>query len=230
MKFKRLTYFKQSLKFQIETLKDYIEESNQNLKTRQETIDGELREMLEGIEDPEYTQNIIDNYLDENLKYFKDFPSYFNESSFLMIYSFLEANLARICKYARLDLNAHNLPIQITTLPAGSYIQDSKKYLETICRLSLKRKENVWRKLDKLRDLRNFIAHNNLDLKQTKNAVERGKKKQTINYINRVFGKCVITDRIDKYKIENHKLIVKTINLVEEYLFFVIETVSKKCK
>lgn len=230
MKFNRLTYFKQSLEFRFETLNDYIEESHQNLITKQKILDNELSETLEGIDDPDYTQNIIDNHLDENLKYFKDFPSYFNESSFLMIYSFLEANLARICKYARLDLNTHNPKTPITTLPTKSYIQDSKIYLETTCRLSLKSKENVWRKLDKLRDFRNFIAHNNLDLKQTKNAIEKARKKETINYINRVFKKCVTIDYAEKYKIENHQLIVETIKLVEEYLFYVIEVVPKKCK
>jgi len=230
MKFKRLTYFKRSLNFQLETLNEYINESHQNLITKQKVLEKELSEALEGIDDPDYTQNIIDNYLDENLKYFKDFPSYFNESSFLMVYSFLEANLARICKYARLDLNAHNTTTQITALPTKSYIQDSKKYLETNCELSLNAKENVWRKLDKLRDFRNFIAHNNLDLKQTKDSTEKAKKKKTVNYINRVFKKCVTVDNAERYKIENHQLIVDTLKLVEEYLFYVIETASKKCQ
>jgi len=230
MKFKRLPYLKRLLRLRLETLNDYIDESHENLIAKQQSLDYKLDNALEGIDDSDNTQNIIDNHLDENLKYFKDFPSYFNESSFLIVYSFLEANLARICKLARLDINTYNPKAPIITLPKSSYLQDSKKYLVTDCGLSLKSKENVWRKLDNLRDFRNFIAHNNLDLKQTKNLTEKAKKKNTVNYINRVFKKCVIIDNAEKYKIENHQLILDTLKLTEEYLFYVIEQVLKKCK
>lgn len=229
MAFRRLHYFQESLKFQLESLNDYVRESTQNLKQKQTDLDKDLKDALAGLDDSDVTQHIVDNFLDENLKYYKDFPSYLNESSFLIIYSFFETNLARICKYTRLDLNiTRSSPIN--ALPKSSYIIDSKDYLVQTCGLSLKREEASWRKLDKLRDFRNFIAHNNLDLKQTKNAADKASKKKTINYINRVFGKSISTDNLHKSKIDRDELITEMLLLIEKYLQFVVDIAIKKVR
>ncbi len=230
MAFRRLYYFKETLKFQLESLNDYIRETSENLKQKQTELDRDLKSTLTDIDDSNVTQNIIDNFLEENLKYYNDFPSYLNESSFLIIYSFFETNLARICKYTRLDINASRATTSITALPKSSYIQDSKNYLLKTCRLSLAGKEVSWRKLDKLRHVRNFIAHNDLDLKQVKDARDKINKRKTINYINRVFGKCIIINDLEKCKIENEKLVSDALILVQDYLFFVIDKALKKAK
>lgn len=53
---------------------------------------------------------------------FNDFPTYLNESSFRIVYSFLETNLTRICKYTQLDLNTSRQTMSITALPVSGYI------------------------------------------------------------------------------------------------------------
>ncbi|MGN6802390.1 MAG: hypothetical protein ACTHJN_10815 [Ginsengibacter sp.] len=230
MSYRRLYYFKQTLQFRLETLHDYLRESSENLKQKQKELDNDLKNALVDVDDSDVSHNIVDIFLDENLKYYDDFPSLLNESSFIIIYSFFETNLARICKYARLDINASKGMSFINAVPSSSYIKDSKSYLTHICGLSLKAKEPSWRKLDVLRDFRNFIAHNGLDLKQTKNASEKSKKRKTITYVNRVFGKSITINDLEKCKIKNEKLVADMLRLVEDYLFFVIEKALKKAK
>ena len=220
----RLYYFKELLKSEIPVLREYILESVKNLEDKQQTLDSEFRSVLATINDAEQSQYMIDNFLDDNLKYYKGFPSYLYESSVLISYSFFESSLYKICQLTRLDFNKRNETVPIANEPKKSYIHDSKGYLEKTIGLSLSKKEATWKKLDKLRDLRNFIAHSNMDLRRTKNPTDRAVKKETIAYLNRVFTKCIRIDYGQKYKIDKSDLVIKQLDLIEEYLYFVIDT------
>ncbi len=229
MAFKRLYYVKEIVKFEIAALRQYLEENLNSIRSKQESLHGELNKTLETIDDKESEQHFIDQFLDNSLIYFEGFPKYFNDSTYLIFYSFFEANLAKVARIAKTDLNTHNKK-KITASPANNYAHGSKDFLTKHCLLKIKAKENIWKKLNKLRDYRNFIAHNNSHLKQTGDATSRAKKKNTVNYINRVFGKCISTDDLGQCHIENPKLLISMLDLVETYLFFVIDKTMKKCK
>lgn len=229
MAFKRLYYVKEIVKFEITALRQYLEENLDGIRLRQESLHGVLKKSLETIDDKESEQYLIDQFLDDSLIYFEGFPKYFNDSTFLIIYSFFEANLAKVARIAKTDLNTHNKK-KITASPANNYAHGSKNFLTNHCLLKIKAKENIWKKLNKLRDYRNFIAHNNSHLKQTGDATARANNKNTVNYINRVFGKCIGTDNLGQCHIENPKLLSLMLGLVENYLLFVIDKGMKKCK
>lgn len=221
---RRLFYFKKVLEFQMETLKEYLEQNIESIKSKQEKLNVEFRTYQSAIKDDEDAQIFMDSFLDSNLKYYTDFPAYFNDSALMILYSFFESSFARICTLTKLDMN-NVRAIKITASPRKSYASYSKSFLETECRFRLGAKNNVWKKIDRIRDYRNFIAHNNSNLKEAKDKVY---KKATINYINRVFNKPLKGDSLEKYYIEDARFILTFLSLINNYLNFVIDKGIKK--
>jgi hypothetical protein len=226
MSFIRLYYFKETLKFQSSALKGYIQESQNILNSKQRNLDEELKTALAQISNPDEEQQIINFFLDDNLQYYDDFPKYLNESTFLIIYSFFETKLATICRLFRIDIEINKKKV----LPhsKGSYFNDSENFLKDVCKLKLGADKKFVKRLNQLRRYRNFITHNDSDFKHIKSHEKRLNHKKNIDYINRVFGKSIVIDSLKKCSIKNEKLIPEFLNLVEEYLYYVIDTAIKK--
>lgn len=225
MKSKHLLYFKKLLESQLETLKEYIDESYESIKKKQKIFEGKLSIDLIGIDYKDEEQEVIDRCFDDYSKYYKDFPSYFNEATFLILYSFFESNLAKICEKTRMIVNKNEIH-QVIQDPKKTYILDSKKFLVGECKILLDEKENIWFGINHLREFRNFIAHDSMDLVRIKS--KKQEKLDAISYINEEFGECIKLTQLYKYRIENHKFINEAFMLFEQYLYFVIDQVDRK--
>jgi hypothetical protein len=226
--FKRLRYFKQSLQFKLETLKAYINKTSKEMVDRQNALDDELQNAIRDTYDEDEKQQIIDFFLDDNLRYFDEFPNYFYESAFIIIFSFYEANLATICKYTRLDLNPLN-PEAIGALPTKSYVPGSYFFLTRVCELDLTPLNSTYEKLEYMRDLRNFIAHNDFDLKHVANESSYLQREKTIKSINDWLENSIGVDNLKKCNIQRSELITEGLQLIEDFLLFVIEQALTKC-
>lgn len=224
--FRRLFYGEQLIKMQALTLKDYIQENIDNTKEKQKTLNVELEEAINQEEDDEYRHHLQDLFLDENLKYYDEYPKFFTDASLVILYSFFEYNLHRICKLTQADLNA-NGKNNIRAFSEKPYVGNSKMFLEKECNIKLSGKENLWKKIDKIRDYRNFITHNNSSLALCNDKVA---KRATIVYINRVFKKPIEIDHLNQCHIKKMEWLLEVWDILYEYLLFVISKARKKSR
>lgn len=224
---RQLRVLQEILKFRISDLRDYINDSNKYLKGKQTELDQDLKDKLAEIDDEEDQQQTIDWFLDDNLKYFSDFPEIQHDALFLVIYSFFELSLSRICTMVICDASVRKITL---TPPKDNYVATSKNWLISTAKVKIKAKENIWSKLNRLREYRNFIAHNGSNLQHTRNAADKIKKKETISYINRYFKKPIAENQHGECHIEKVDLLLDFLSLVEVYLNFVITQGLKKHK
>ncbi len=216
------------IEFKIEALKDYAKEIENSLQEKQAELHSEFKKELDEVTDDDERQRMIDWFLDDNLKFYDDFPKMQRDALFLISYSFFELSLARICQMVIRDAKTKKLTL---TPPTKVYAYASKKFLDNVANVKIKRKENLWKKLNQLREYRNFIAHNGSNLQLINDKADKVKKITSIKYINKYIVKEAIkNDRLKQYHIEKKELLEKFIDLIENYLQFVITQSIKKYK
>jgi len=93
---------------------------------------------------------MIDWFLDDNLKYFTNFPEIQNDALFLVIYSFFEISLSRVCSMVARDAKVRGIILAPAT---NNYIEGSKKFLVHAANIKIKAKEKYLEEIKQIKRL-----------------------------------------------------------------------------
>jgi hypothetical protein len=85
------------------------------------------------------------------------FTVYFNDSSFIFLYSTFESDLKNICMHTQKALK-HKLAV--TDIAGGNYIEKSKTYLTKVVGIDLGNLNEEWEKIKTYQKIRNYLTHN----------------------------------------------------------------------
>lgn len=199
---------------EVKSFKNYIIESRNNISERQNSFNDMIKENLKSY--PNNEQIIYAWFDDEHYQYNEFYPTIFNNSTLLSIYSFFEFNLKNLCismskceKFAGEldDLNDRNL------------IKKSKKYLTLIANLDLKDIESIWVKITDFQKIRNCIVHNNSNIVQQKDIPIEMQKLYSIVNGNKHLKLDI---RKGAFVIDNDQFLLDMLDLTENYLLTII--------
>lgn len=201
----KLTIFKQIIESETEDIKIFIEEISQYIENKQ------------NISEIEIEDNQREYFEDDFYKYNKIFPKLYYNSLLLTIYSLFENWLFRIAKIA---YHRSFSKIEIKHLAGNSPLEKSYQYLKLVAEINLSPKDNVWRQLKQIQKVRNAIAHeySNILKDKSKKIEEQDLYTELLKdssiELNQDTGYFFITDK---------KYLYKSINLIAEYLYYIIE-------
>jgi hypothetical protein len=137
------------VKHEISYLKNYLDHLNETIAKNKANVQSSLEEEYQ---EHGYHSGLEDIYEDDIIK----FPSYFYQSSFLLIYSLLESTFHNLCNELHMQLN---LPIKMEDLKGNNYLEGSFKYINYFTPIGQVLMEQ-YSDLKNYQLVRNFIVHN----------------------------------------------------------------------
>lgn len=153
-----------------------------------------------------------DTYWDhEYLKINEIFPSFFRQTTFIGLYSFLETRLHSLCDNLQ---RFKNYDTKISESKGKNYIEKSKTYLKLVAGLDLDDLNTEWTKIKNYQKIRNCFVHCNGNVMADKSQPLDKQKffapvKSNINLGIEVDGTI---------KILNNNFLLNFINVIEIYL------------
>jgi hypothetical protein len=169
----------ETIKWELVALDQYIEETAQTLKTKQQKLedDYEVAKANREPDDPHF-----DSYFpDEFDRYHKLFPTYTFNSLLVTQFSFLELYFREVCEmYERKSYSK----VKLSDL-YGSDIEKCKKYLTLIAEMSFVTLEKDWQRIKFIQQLRNSTVHHTSKIENStsnKSLIAHLKKEKFIDY------------------------------------------------
>ncbi len=159
----------QSIKLELSSIDDYIEETAVNLASKQKDLENKYEKARSnGSED----EDLAAYFNDDFHRYHKLFPSFSFNSILVSQFSFFETRLKFLCElYHRKGFSN----VRLADL-YGSDIEKCKRYLTLVAGLDFRDFQDKWKRILDIQKLRNSIVHNSAN-------VVRGKDEYIISFI-----------------------------------------------
>lgn len=209
-----LEFHRVTILTEIKSFKDYIIENHNSMSERQTAFNDMIEEKVKSYPDNE--QEVYEWFEDDLYQYNEFYPTMFNNSTLLSIYSFFEFSLKNLCT----SLSKYwQYKIQLDDLDGRNYIEKSKKYLILIANLDLTDIDSIWQEITKFQKIRNNIVHNNSNIIRQK---DKPLEKQLLYPI--VNSNRYLKLNIEKgtFIIENNQFLLDMLDLIEKYLTSII--------
>lgn len=171
-----------SIKLELDELAQFIEETAESLKRKQDEINQQYEDAVAGSEDDSEAAMY---YSDDLIRYHKSFPLYAFNSLLVTQHAFIENYLREVCRlYERFSFSN----VRVSDLN-GSDIDKAKNYLNLIAEVDLITfsKDN-WERIKFIQSLRNNIVHNSSKIENTSqnnNLINHIKKEMYLEYDER---------------------------------------------
>lgn len=196
MKFDNFETWK--VKREIEIFKSYLKEIKGFLDKKEIEGSGKWENLNE-----EERDLYVDSFI-EHQDEIKKQNQIFYSSFIIAIFSFFEYELNRICVKYPADKKNKVVLKDI----AGKGIKRARLYMQKVCQIVLP-KEELWKELEKLNEIRNCLAHSSGEIKNNPSLVRYAKNNQKIK---------IESDKITK---------TKSIAITRGYCLFVIGIINE---
>lgn len=211
-----LEFLSSTIELEAKSFKEYILDSRISVKKQQDEFNSKIDNQMNL--NPDGAQEIHEFYEDEYYQFNEFYPSTFNNSTLIMIYSFFEYNLRSMCNYLH-RIQGHK--ISLDDLQGNNYIEKSKKYLTLVVGLNLDDLEMTWNKITKIQNIRNCIVHNNSNIRKSK---KQDLKNSDLYKVIKSNPNLKLNEEKGTFSISDDQFLIDVIETVEIYL---IEIVSK---
>jgi hypothetical protein len=155
-----------------------------------------------------------DNYWQfEHYKFHEAFPTFYLQTIFYGLYSFLETRLLSLCE------NIHRLKgykIKPSDLNSDNYLDLSRKYLSLVANIDTNDLNDKWSKIRDYQKIRNCLIHNN-------GVVKKERLKEWQRLVENIQNVSLNSNRI---AIDNDKFLLDFIELVNQYILEVLEKIK----
>ncbi len=139
---------------ELTSLKEYINHSAKSILSAQQDFEREYAQETKGEVNPS-EQDYWDH---EYYKVIEIFPSFYRQSTFIGLYSFLEERLNSLCDQLR---RFKKYKIKLSDLSGENIIEKSKKYLRLVVDLEIEGLDTLWLKITEYQKIRNCFVHLN---------------------------------------------------------------------
>ncbi len=204
---------------ELSSFNEYISHSIASINNAQQEFEDEYKKFESKHSNEEDDSGWIDYWSEEHIKFHEIFPTFFRQSTFISLYSFLETRLQSLCNNLQ---RTKQYNIKISDLAGENYIEKSKKYLKLVVGLNLDDLNTQWTKITDYQKIRNCFVHANgniiTDKTQPldKQKFYQAAKKNTDLKI----------ESSGEVKIENDAFLTKFIKVIEDYLKALLEKIK----
>ncbi len=202
-----------SIRTELSSLKNYIIDNKNSISKMQQEFKSMIESELK--KHPENEQDIYEAYADNYSEVSNYYPTIFNNSTLIVLYSFFESNMKNIC-----DLLHEHKPYKKKV--KGSYIEESKKYLQSIAMIDLSDLGSLWEKINKYRKIRNSIVHNNSNIIESEGKVTE----QPLYQIIKNYCSLTLDEKNGTFTITDNKFLISFIDISEKYLTSIIKKIQ----
>lgn len=208
-----------SIRIETGQLLEFVEEFSDSLAHKQTKLEN-MWELLLTETNEEAIQSQSAFLEDLGDKYFRLLPRLTYNTLLPTLYSYFENRLVRLCDY---EAECCNSEFRVLDIEGKDYIVRSHKYLELLLKVDFKSGKEQLKKITKVQELRNLIAH--------KGAVIQTSKKDIFRYIEQ--NESIQLDDynitgIKTFHISDKKFLLETLSLFADYLNFMVDKIVEK--
>ncbi|MCB9224153.1 MAG: hypothetical protein H6582_08265 [Crocinitomicaceae bacterium] len=209
---------------ELDSFKNYIVHTQDNIKDLQKKLEDKMSEELSKTSDDEDLFDLHEYYELQHIEFHQFHPTTFNNSTLITLFSFLETSLKSLCD----SLHRHKRhKIQVTDLKGNSYIDQSRKYLILVEGINLDDINDYWIKISNYRKIRNCIVHNNSKFFTDK---EKSIDKQNLYSLISKSEHLQIDKENGTFYISNYIYLLEFCEIIETYMRYVIKQIADSSK
>jgi len=212
-----LSFHRHSVSNEIEIFKNYIVDNRTSINNAKEELVKKINEEIEKYQGQEH--DIHEYYQDQYYQYKEFYPSIFNNSTLLSLYSFFELNLKELCN----TIGTHSdLKRKPKHLNGQNYVEKSRHYLELVIGINLSDLQATWEKITFYRRIRNKIAHNNSSIVEKSGPITS----QPLYDLIVSNPNLKLKDTNGTFFISNDQFLLDFCDLIEHYIVPIIQKVE----
>ena len=197
--------------FEIKYLKIYLSSSTESLKIRESILKKEMQKDIDKkVDDESFIQDLYEKEVGK-------ISSYFYHSSIVLIYTFLENSLYKICSEIQIETNS---PLSYKDLSGNNIIKKSKYYLQITSGIEFTEANKLWDRITQFQKLRNDIVHQNSTISGSDEAVREKNEKNLKN----MFPEIKIEE--SDFVLKDCSLPIEFIDLISDFLKFIYEKIE----
>ncbi|MDE3145357.1 MAG: hypothetical protein KGL19_14465, partial [Bacteroidota bacterium] len=181
--------------------KEYIEFNLDKLKGREHKLNSLLNEDIS--ETPHFKEILENIYEQDKIR----LPAYFYHSTIVSLYSLLEVTLNEICNTI---IKKTDFAFSLEQIAYKNIIDKARIFLTKVANLNFENTDTLWLKITTIQKLRNYIVHDNTQIKS---------KDITTNLIKLLNDFGIIQSEIDKefFFITNPQLLFDFLNIIKDF-------------
>lgn len=201
------------IKNSFDYIKEFIEEAADNLDQKQKESNSNYESWRQEAErDPQIEDAWRFPLEDQLHKYYNIFPTYTFNPMLLVIYGFFESWMKKLCMlHHRKGFNK----ISVDDLAGNNYIEKSRRYLELVAGLSFDSKDEQWKRITLIQQIRNRIAHHSSNIKKYP---EKTVESQPLYPEIRKMPEIELDGETGDFYIAQKSFLSNTIDLLQNYL------------
>ncbi|MBN3584824.1 hypothetical protein JYB64_20700 [Algoriphagus aestuarii] len=208
---------KEQIRMQFSEFKEFVDEVSTDLQLKVKKVDADYKTILES--DPE-SEDLI--FLIEDYRKYQEMHSKFLFNPMLLsIYGYFEIWLKKVCDY---NHGKRFSNITVSDLAGQNYIERSRIYLEKVAEISLDDLTEEWTRIKQIQNIRNLIAHNFSNV--IKNSA-RPVNEQSFFQLLKNEQYIYLDEQFGDFYIEDKRFIHDVVDLMQKYLFGVIDKVAQ---
>ncbi|WP_372643471.1 hypothetical protein [Ancylomarina sp.] len=210
-----LAFYKTYLKNEFSEIRDYLNDTKDLIKSKQEKLSEHISCELKKVSHPDDEQEIIEFHIDDIIKYQDTYIELLMNSTFITTFSLFESSFHRICEYLQNDNQ-----LTLSDFKGIGGIDKYRKYIEKIVELDLTSLNQKWVTIKNYGKVRNLIIHNSANFKKDKS--KKLEEQEMYSFITFNPSIQLKTFRKGNFYINDHKFINDFCDIGESYLEEVI--------